>query len=219
MAVQISTTKGAHANGVKMLVYGRSGSGKTTLAKTLPDPIIISAEAGILSLSDVDIPVITVNDIDGIRDAFAYVRDASHKSIVLDSISEIAEVVLAAEKKTAKDPRQAYGAMQESITALVRSFRDIPGKHVVVIAKQEKIQDDTGHLIYGPSMPGKQLGPALPYFFDEVFCLRTKREDDGSIKRALQTGADDQYDAKDRSGKLDFYEVADLGAIIRKVEK
>jgi len=219
MAVQISTTKGAHVNGVKMLVYGRSGAGKTMLAKTLPDPIIISAEAGILSLSDVDIPVITVNDIDGIREAFAYVRDAAHKSIVLDSISEIAEVVLAAEKKTKTDARQAYGAMQESITALVRSFRDIPGKHVVVIAKQEKIQDDTGRLIYGPAMPGKQLGPALPYFFDEVFCLRTRREEDGSIKRALQTGADDQYDAKDRSGKLDFYEAADLGAIIRKVEK
>ena len=39
------------------------------------------------------------------------------ESVALDSISEIAEVVLSTEKANSKDPRQAYGAMQEQMTA------------------------------------------------------------------------------------------------------
>jgi len=43
-------------------------------------------------------------------------------------------------KKINKDIRNAYGIMQEKITDLIRSFRDIQGKNVFFTAKMEKMR-------------------------------------------------------------------------------
>lgn len=114
MAVRLQTTRDIGIRGVKLLVYGAAGSGKTSLVRTLPSPVILSAEAGLLSLSGTDIPYIDISSMDDLKDAYEWVTSeeaAQFKSICLDSISEIAEVVLNHEKKHAKDPRQAYGSM------------------------------------------------------------------------------------------------------------
>jgi hypothetical protein len=144
--------------------------------------------------------------------------EAKHfESIALDSISEIAEVVLNHEKKIAKDPRQAYGAMQEQMSDIIRAFRDIPNKHVYFTAKCEKATDETGRILYAPSMPGNKTGQQLPYFFDEVLALRVEKDQEGVAQRALMCDSDGIWQAKDRSGKLDTWEAPDLGAIIRKI--
>ncbi len=41
----------------------------------------------------------------------------------------------------------------------------------------KRTQDETGKILYSPSMPGNKTGQALPYFFDEVldFVLRKQR--------------------------------------------
>jgi phage nucleotide-binding protein len=210
------------ANGVKVLVYGQAGAGKTTLIKTLPDPIILSAEGGLLSIRDADLPYIEVATMDDLREAYSWLTKSeeakAYASVALDSISEIAEVVLNAEKKEAKDPRQAYGAMQEQMADIIRSFRDLPGKHVYMSAKLEKTQDELGRVLYSPSMPGNKTGQALPYFFDEVLALRVEKDADGVTQRALMCDSDGLWLAKDRSGKLDVWEAPDLGAIIDKIQ-
>ena len=48
MAINIKTTGSLAANGVKVLVYGQAGAGKTSLIKSLPNPIVLSAEGGLL---------------------------------------------------------------------------------------------------------------------------------------------------------------------------
>jgi len=219
MAINIKTTLGNSTNGIKVLVYGHAGSGKTTLIKTLPHPIILSAEAGLLSIADADIPFIEIKSIDELREAYEYIANSGgeYQSVALDSVSEIAEVVLNAEKKNTKDPRQAYGALQEQMTDIIRAFRDLPGKHVLFTAKCEKSQDEQGRLLYAPSMPGNKLGQGLPYFFDLVFALRKEKDDAGNAVRALMTDSDGLWQAKDRSGKLDLWEAPDLGAIINKI--
>ncbi len=220
MAVRLQTTRDIAHQGVKMLVYGAAGSGKTTLIKSLPKPIVLSAEAGLLSLSDADIPFIEITSMDDLKDAYLWVtgEEASeYQTICLDSISEIAEVVLAHEKKQAKDPRQAYGAMQEQVTELIRAFRDITGKHVYVSAKLERTQDETGKILYSPSMPGNKTGQQLPYFFDEVLALRVEKDREGVTQRALMCDSDGLWTAKDRSGRLEAWESADLGGVIRKI--
>lgn len=222
MAINVKTTGSLAANGVKVLVYGQAGAGKTSLVKTLPSPIVLSAEGGLLSIKDADLPYIEISDMDTLKEAYAWLTRAdeakTYQSAVLDSISEIAEVVLNAEKKATKDPRQAYGAMQEQMADIIRAFRDIPGKHVYMSAKLEKTQDEMGRVLYSPSMPGNKTGQSLPYFFDEVLALRVERDAEGATQRALMCDTDGLWLAKDRSGKLDMWEAPDLGAIIAKIQ-
>lgn len=220
MAIQLRSTSGLAANGVKILVYGQSGAGKTTLIKTLPNPIVLSAEGGLLSIADADVPFIEIGSIADLHEAYAWLLtdEGQHfKSVALDSISEIGEVVLNHEKKANKDPRAAYGAMQEQIADLIRAFRDLPNRHVLFIAKLEKTQDEMGRILYAPSMPGNKTGQSLPYFFDEVLALRVEKDAEGIAQRALMCDSDGLWQAKDRSGKLGAWEAPDLGEVIAKI--
>jgi len=221
MAIQLKRTKEATAQAVKLLVYGQAGAGKTSLIPTLPTPVILSAEGGLLSIADTNLPFIEITSMDDLREAYKWLTSsteaAEFESVALDSISEIAEVVLNAEKKINKDPRAAYGAMQEQMADIIRGFRDLPGKHVYMSAKLEKTQDEMGRVLYAPSMPGNKTGQSLPYFFDEVLALRVEKDAEGMTRRALMTDGDGLWLAKDRSGKLDVWEDADLGDIIKKI--
>lgn len=221
MAIQLNTTKGLSQSGVKMLVYGQAGAGKTSLIPTLPNPVVLSAEGGLLSIADSDTPFIEVCDMSTLCEAYQWLTESEEakqfQSVALDSISEIAEVVLSAEKKKSKDPRQAYGALQDIMGDLIRAFRDIPKLHVYMSAKLEKAQDEQGRLLYSPSMPGAKLSQQIGYFFDEVFALRVEKGEDGKNIRMLQCDTDGIWTAKDRSGKLDAWEEPDLGAIINKI--
>lgn len=221
MAINVKTTGSLSANGVKVLVYGQAGAGKTSLIKTLPSPIVLSAEGGLLSIQDADLPFIEISDMGTLQEAYKWLTESddakAYKSVALDSISEIAEVVLNAEKKATKDPRQAYGAMQEQMADIIRAFRDLPGRHVYMSAKLEKTQDEMGRVLYAPSMPGNKTGQALPYFFDEVLALRVEKDADGNTQRALMCDSDGLWLAKDRSGKLDMWEVPDLSAVFAKI--
>ena len=221
MAIQLKRTKEATAQAVKLLVYGQAGAGKTSLIPTLPKPVILSAEGGLLSIADTNLPFIEINSMIDLREAYLWLTSsaeaAEFESVALDSISEIAEVCLNTEKKVNKDPRAAYGAMQEQMADIIRAFRDLPGKHVYMSAKLEKTQDEMGRVLYAPSMPGNKTGQSLPYFFDEVLALRVEKDVEGNTRRALMTDGDGLWLAKDRSGKLEVWEDADLGDIIRKI--
>lgn len=221
MAIEIKNTSALSNNGVKILVYGQSGAGKTTLIKTLPKPLILSAEGGLLSLQKDNLPYIEIKNMSDLHEAYSWLIETeegkSFQSIALDSISEIAEVVLGTEKAAAKDPRQAYGAMQDQMTQLIRAFRDLPGRHVYFSAKVEKQQNEMAQLLHSPSMPGQKLGQMLPYFFDEVFALRVGQNENGEQQRMLMCATDGIWVAKDRSGLLGPWENADLGAIIAKI--
>lgn len=221
MAISLKKTSSLAANGVKLLVYGQAGAGKTSLIKTLPNPVVLSAEGGLLSISDADIPFIEVKSMDDLREAFAWLTESKEaidfQSVALDSISEVAEVVLHHEMKKNKDGRAAYGEMNTTMQELIRAFRDVPGKHVYMSAKLEKSQDEMGKMLYNPAMPGKSLTQGLPYFFDEVLALRVEKDGEGNTQRALMCDSDGLWLAKDRSGKLDMWELCDLGQVISKI--
>jgi hypothetical protein len=224
MAVKlVSTRDSAHLSGLKFLIHAPSGAGKTTLSSTTGEStIIISAESGLLSLSGFDIPAIEVKTLEELYEAYAFVADSEQGQqfswVVLDSISEIAEVVLNAEKKTARDPRQAYGALAEKMTDLIRAFRDLPGRNVVFLCKQEKIKDEqSGAILYAPSMPGNMLKQGIAYFFDFVGALRVEKDGEGNPTRWIQFRRDFSFEAKDRSGVLEMFEPPNLRTIADKV--
>lgn len=222
MAINLKSTKGLHAHGVKVLCYGHAGAGKTSLIPTLPSPIVLSAEGGLLSISDADVPFIEISSMADLMEAYQWLTESAEanqfQSVALDSISEIAEVVLAEELKRNKDGRAAYGELNTVMAGMIRSFRDLPGKHVYFTAKCEKAQDEQGRMLYAPAMPGKTLSMQLPYFFDMVFALRAEKDAEGVTHRMLMTDTDGLWTAKNRAaGKLDIWEAPDLGAIIDKI--
>ena len=218
--INLTSTTTVKTASIKALAYGQAGSGKTSLIPTLPTPVILSAEGGLLSISGHDIPFVKIGGMDDLREAYKWLTDSDEskqfESVAIDSISEVAEVCLGAEKAIAKDPRQAYGEMQTTMAEVIRTFRDLD-KHVLMTAKLEKSQDEMGRILYAPSMPGNKTGQALPYYFDIVADLRVEKDDEGLTQRALMLESDGIWQAKDRSGKLDVWEAPDLAAIISKI--
>ena len=238
MTMEFTTANQASGlDGVKVCAYAGSGVGKTVLMATMPSPILISAESGLLSLRkanleklfgvgtpgiEYDVKVIKVTSVDDLRQAHIWAQanaySSGFRSIGLDSISEIMEVILANAKRVHKDPRKAYGDLMDEGLDLVRKFRDLPGLNVCVAAKMEYTKDEvSGVGRYAPSAPGQKVGPALPYFFDEVFHLGVNKDQNGNSFRYLRTQPDIQYEAKDRSGMLNEIEFPHLGAVFNKI--
>lgn len=219
--IKWTTTKQlAASNGVKILGYGHSGEGKTRICGTAPAPVMLCAESRTLSVQQ-DIPVMLVRSLSDLADCYAWLAQSQEakqiQTACLDSITEIADVVLMGFKPQFKDGRQAFYATIDAIIPWIKAFRDLP-KNVYMSAKIEYIKDEaTGACKWGPQMPGRALGPQMPYMFDEVFRFGSARGADNKKVHFLQTEADAQYDAKDTSGKLDPYEYPDLTHIINKI--
>lgn len=226
MAINIRTTTDIHVEGIKIVLYGNSGVGKTVLCSTAPSPLIISAEKGLLSLSDQAIDFIQVMSLKDVGDAYNFITKSEeatkYKTICIDSISELTEVCLLEIKNkmikdsdTGKiDARQSYGKLAESVGTMIRRFRDLQHHDVVMVAKQKRMEDeDGGTYWFEPYLPGRVLPFNLPYLVDEVFCMQLRRNGD----RYLQTVGDRRFICKDRSGKLDAEEVPNLTAVFNKI--
>lgn len=216
-----STNQINRSHGVKVLLYGKSGVGKTSTAKTCPDPLIISAEKGLLCLQGVDIPVIEIANQANLVEVYNWLKSSQeskkYQTVFIDTITEVGEVVLSRTKAVVKDPRQAYGQLSDSMISMIKDFRDLPNRHVVMIAKQELIKDSIGVIATGAGMPGNKLGPALPYLFDEVFHMGVGLLPDQTTYRYFRTSADELSEAKDRSGKLAEIEPPDFSHIFKKI--
>lgn len=229
MTLQLQTIDEAiDQTGIKACVFGPAGAGKTYLISTILQPtIVLSAEAGLLSLKNVSqevkdltrvLQIKTWQDMD---QALAWLQSAKQADwLVVDSISEIAEVLLSVKKGENKDPRKAYGDMADDMMKTIRDLRDLPNYNVLMTAKQTRLTDEVTNITsYVPFLPGQQLGKQIPYMFDEMFALRVENDPNnpGELYRVLQTGRDLMYECKDRSGTLDMFEPANIEHIANKI--
>jgi ABC-type oligopeptide transport system ATPase subunit len=211
-------------HGLKMLVYGPSGVGKTTLATTVPDQrraLILNAESGLLSIRGSQLQTAQVKSIQDLREAHKFLSQDKHdfEWVIMDSISEIAEICLEAEMQRNKNPLQAYGALSQTMIPLLKAFRDLP-MHVLLIAKMETVKDEET-LRYRPSFPGQKLTVDAPYLMDEVHVLLSKRvmvDEQEQLIRKLMTQPSDKYEAKSRSGAFDKVEHPHLGDLVNKIK-
>jgi phage nucleotide-binding protein len=231
--MNITSTKNFGVDKLKMLVYGISGAGKTMLAATLNLPtIIISAEAGCLSLAGKDIDVIDITRDDNgnlipkekriakIGEVYKWLLTpecmAKYKVVFIDSLSEMANnmlEMLQMEYPDKKETLQMYGENSKRMRSLIKSFRDLPNYSVIFTALAEKDKDEDNRVFLNIAMVGS-VAKTLPSFLDEVFYLMV----DAEGNRSLITSATDRLVCKDRSGKLNKIEPADLGAIFNKIK-
>lgn len=218
MAIKIQNTSDIEINSVKTIVYGGAGVGKTRLCATAPTPIIISAEKGLLSLADGDVSFIEIKSMKEFNEAYQWAKGSSeadlYETICLDSLSEIAEVLVAELKPQYKDGRQAYMALADAMMPMLRKFRDLDSKHTVFTSKLIRVVDEeSGTVSEEILMPGKVLGNQIPYMVDELFKINVDRKGIAS----LQTAPSRLSFAKDRSGALDNPEVLNMTVIINKI--
>lgn len=236
MAIKITSLEDAISdNGLKALVHAPAGTGKTVFTATANAPtLIISAESGLLSLAQDKeklrgngspdfapeyCEVVEVKNLFELTEVWEHLAAGTkYDWIALDSITEIAETVLAAELKENKDPRAAYGNLQSRMLTILKNFRDLPKYNVIMTCKQEIKVDETSNVtMYKPMMPGTKLAQQIPYLFDEVWCLRVSKDDEGDNFHYVQAVRELQYEAKDRSGALSDCEPPSLLRLYNKI--
>jgi hypothetical protein len=218
----INVADAVKKTGLKIILYGPAGSGKTRTCATTGEPtLIISAEGGLLSIKDApkNITVAEIHSRADFEEVLKYLEtEGPPPWVCIDSISEIAEIVLAEELQIHKKMQmKAYGELGIVVTALVKAFRDLPC-NVVMTCKQARSKDDSqGQMLYEPGMPGQKLSAALPHYFDIVAAMRVFKRDD-VLTHWMQCNRDEQFEAKDRSGRLELFETPNLAEIKLKIE-
>ena len=222
--MELKNTKGLHASKVKALIYAESGMGKTTLLGTLPEAetLIVSAESGLLCLNDKNIAVAEINSWHDLQEVYKnLLRNpewAHFKYVGIDSLTELSDMLVTTLENSPefRDPKMAlkmWGEFSKRMTSTIKVFRDLD-KAVIFTALAEDILD-SGAVIKKPYIKGKAVQRMLASYFDEVFYLSVNSTTE---ERELQTQPSTAIQAKDRSGKLNNYEEANLTTIINKIK-
>lgn len=217
---------------IAMLVIGPAGVGKTSLIKTFPEPssqtLMISFEGGTACLDGTDFDVVESDNTDPIG-FMGKVYEAlssdeyknKYKNIFIDSLTEMGQVILAQLKKDphlgqAKNALQMYGRYNDLMTMIIKSFRDMSDYNVVFTCL-DAVDKDGLEKIESVNIPGSSVKSSIRAWFDIVVFYKIFKDEEGNAHRKLITNTEDSPLAKDRTGKLEHYEDANLSTIIKKV--
>jgi hypothetical protein len=214
-------------SGYNIMLYSESGVGKTYSITTLPDlsrVVVVAAEKGLKTLKDnnvhVDLSklrVLTVTDYKELNDAARLIRDniSTVDTVVIDSLSKVAERILVTEREITTDARKLYPELEAQMLRLLNQMLDMDC-NLICLCKQGKsgiagLEKNTA------IFPGRALPQNLPYEFDYVFALLQRESETGEISRRFQTQPDFTYHAKTRGSKLDMYELPNWANIFNKL--
>jgi len=152
---------------------------------------------------------------------------ARYSMIFLDSITVLSRMCLswaeqqpdATAKNGAKDMRASYGILGREMMRAMTHLQHCPDKHVLFVGILEEVVDDFGRKQFQPQIEGSKIGRELPGIVDLVMSMEVRHDEEGRPQRVFVTSQanDKGLPAKDRSGKLDPVEPADLEHIIAKI--
>lgn len=219
--------------GVKMIGYGPPGSGKTPAVKTAPRPVIGVCEPGMMTMRDSNLPAFAMTTPAAIKEFFDWTFNSREcdqfDTICIDSVSEMAELVLAEEMRMNKDPRRSYGRMSERCMEWLNGLFFMKNKHVYLIAKQSYHEEIVSSIVNGvPSI--ENIKRAEPYFPGQDLPMKVSHRYDliaqcnkgtipgvpGGPHSYFRCTPSQTIHARDRSGKLAEYEPLDLSALFKK---
>lgn len=237
--MKILNTDEITSNRLKILVVGESGAGKTRLASTLKEPtLVISAEAGLLSIKGSGMDVIDISQDDSgqvisepkriqrLQEVYKFLltkqaRD-KYSWIFIDSLTEISDNLLSylnEKYPDKKDTMKMFGDNAKIMKKIIKDYRDLPHYNCVMTCLITQSQNEDGQIVKQPMVTGK-LKDNLTAFFDEVFYLYVQEDKETKKKtRRLLTGVHGNISfTKDRSGSLNITEDADLQLIANKIQ-
>ena len=200
--MEIFSTKDAgHKSGASILLYGQAGVGKTTALASLPSPLIISAEAGLLPLQGQDIAFIPVATLADVRAVYKHLSKdenaGAFKSLVIDSLSEVCDMAFKdCKDRVGDEVVKLYPELRATVATLIRSFKALP-MHFVCTAR-ETIKELRKGKQPAPTVVGNKLADDLPHIYDIVLHYTV----DSSNNRVVYTNSSTGSVAKDRYGVL-----------------
>lgn len=226
------------------LVIGPAGIGKTSLIRTLcgeeydgqgwqkksqPEKVcVLSAEAGLLSVRDLvvagQVEGYEIGSLEDFRDAQIMCMSANFKQegyhwIFIDSLTEISSRCSESLQKKypgKNDSFKLWGEYNQLMTDIIKSFRDMTDFNVIFTCLEAHDKDADGIARLVPDVAGSGIKNRLVSYFDEVFYMQSIRGQDGKPWTWFSTSAPIGV-AKDRSGKLDKFEMPNLLAIQHKI--
>lgn len=144
-------------NGIQMAIYGRSGTGKTALACTFPKPLLLirppddDGRRTIYKVQGVmDAPVYSVDELEQLTQHLVEV-DGKYKTIVLDTMSALQELVLKKVLNVEELPaqmgwgvatQQQWGEVGSGMKELIRRLLQLQC-NVLLLAQEREFNTDT----------------------------------------------------------------------------
>jgi phage nucleotide-binding protein len=205
---------------LNMLIYGEAGVGKTWLAgsasrvPTMRNVLYVDAEAGKATLREhPDVEIVPARRWQSYIDIYNALKAGGHsyRTVVLDSLSEIAEqckdqVMVEMKLDPENEKRdedipsiREWGKLQVRLLRLIRLYRDLP-MNVIFIAHAERVQLKTGKHKWMPLLNGK-MQMKVPQIPDIVFFMYNQ-EVDGEQRRLMLTSQTDTAVAKVRGAAM-----------------
>lgn len=224
-----STATAEQIRHVKLLVSGAPGSGKTRFASTAPNPLVLSAEGGLMTLQDKDVPFISTEDLvedyggllEGLKELVNQLQMAPDDrtemqgltvdSFVIDTIDELGRLLMKEHLIKEKTPTariQDFGFLKDTLTNFTRAIRNLD-MHVILTSHLKTVGGDDTIQRMMPAIDGS-FSEAIPGYVDVATVLHadldTIVEDNQTkkvVNRWLQLYPDNLRDwIKDRSSRL-----------------
>jgi hypothetical protein len=212
------------------LVLGLSGAGKTTLISTIPEGqrvLVLSSENGLLAIRDMllqrkgEVKAVTIDSFADFKESVTLLGkkkvEEKYDWVVYDSLTEIgAQCLTYMNKEHGTTTWKRYEALGEETIKLLKIIRDMKAYNTLLTCLVKSEEETTGEKTLVPQYPGNMVKDVIRSLFDEVlYIMPDKNMHDG--RRVVITDCIEGYPAKDRSGKLDYPEVPDLGIINDKI--
>lgn len=121
------------------------------------------------------------------------------------------------EKTSKPDQRNTYGLLGQEMITWLSHLQHARGKHVWFVGILEEKVDDFNKKHFLLQIEGAKTGLELPGIVDEVLTMVEDENSPNGRSFVCRTVNPWGYPAKDRSGRLQLIEPADLGALMAKL--
>ncbi len=223
MALNVRTTGSQdYQKYIKMLVCGGAGLGKTLMSSTAPNVLYASAEGGMMSVAEKNLPVMDITKTSQIQElivALDQVPKVRAKiighpidTVVIDTIDEVARIFVAERIESEKKESMAiqdWGWLGDQLRGMIRSLRNLE-MNVIFTSHLKSTEDaETSRMFFKPAIQGA-MGDEIAAYVDLAVLLTARPvmrvvngENVRTVVRTMQTYPDVHHPwIKDRSGKL-----------------